>query len=156
MENRLENLRNEIDKLIFDKPSNNIRMYISHMYGVARFCTLIAMKRKLNIELATTCGMLHDIYYMTGGSSDEHAVKGSEQAKGILKSMNVYSGNEIKIVTSAILNHSDKKSIQEPYDELLKDADVMDHCLYNVDFEIAKREMVRYKNLVTEFGLFSD
>ncbi len=40
MENRLERLRNEIDKIILNEKSDHIRMYISHMYDVARFCTL--------------------------------------------------------------------------------------------------------------------
>ena len=150
MENRLEALRNEIDKLI---NYDDIRMCISHMYGVARFCTLLAMKRNMNIELAATCGMLHDICWMTGGGSDNHAVKGAEQAKAILKTMNVYSDDEIKIITAAISKHSDKSTVDEPYDELLKDADVMDHCLYNADFPIAEWEVVRYKNLITEFGI---
>jgi len=57
------------------------------------------------------------------------------------------------IVTSAISKHSDKNTIHEPYDELLKDADVMDHCFYNADFPIAEWEAVRYKNLLVEFGL---
>ena len=69
MENRLEKLRNEIDKIILNEKSDHIRIY-SHMYGVARFCALLAMKRNLNVELATTCGMLHDIFYITGGTSD--------------------------------------------------------------------------------------
>jgi uncharacterized protein len=157
MDNRLECLRNEIDNLILngnsDKNPDKIRMYISHMYGVARFCTLLAMKRNIDIELATTCGMLHDIYYMTGGSSDNHAVNGSKQAKEILKSMNVYSDSEIGIITNAILKHSDKGTIHDTYDELLKDADVMDHCLYNADFPVAEWEVVRYSNLLTEFGI---
>ena len=110
MENRLEILRNEIDKIIFNEKSDHIRMYISHMYGVARFCTLLAMKRNLNVELATTCGMLHDIFYMSGGTSVNHAAKGAEQAETILKTMRLYSDDEIKIVTTAISRHSDKKT----------------------------------------------
>ena len=90
MENRLEKLRNEIDKIILNEKSDHIRIY-SHMYGVARFCALLAMKRNLNVELATTCGMLHDIFYITGGTSDNHAAKGAEQAEAILKTMRLYS-----------------------------------------------------------------
>lgn len=154
MENRLETLRNEIDRLIFEgAKSENIRMYISHMYGVARFCTLLAMKRKMNIEIATTCGMLHDIYYMTGKGSENHALKGSKQAEEILKTMKIYNENEIKIITSAISKHSDKSTIHDPYDELLKDADVMDHCFYNIDFSIAEGEKERYKNILAEFNI---
>jgi len=153
MENRLEALRNEIDKLLLNGNPDNRRMYISHMYGVARFCTLLAMKRNMNIELATTCGMLHDICYITVGSSDNHAIDGAKQAITVLKSMNVYSDDEIKIVATAISKHSDKSTVHEPYDELLKDADVMDHCLYNADFPIAEWEVVRYRNLLIEFDI---
>lgn len=67
--------------------------------------------------------------------------------------MNSYSDDEIKIITTAISRHSDKEYIHEPYDELLKDADVMDHCLYNTAFPIAQREIERYHNLLIEFGL---
>lgn len=111
------------------------------------------MKRNLNVELATTCGMLHDIFYMSGGTSDHHAAKGAEQAETILKKMKLYSDDEIKIITTAISRHSDKTHIHEPYDELLKDADVMDHCLYNPAFPIAQKEKERYHNLLTEFGI---
>ena len=150
MENRLETLRNHIDSLI---NHDDMRMCISHVYGVARFCTLLAMKRNMDIELATTCGMLHDIHWISGGSSDNHAAKGAEQAKIILKAMNLYSNDEIKTITTAISNHSDKGSVHGSYDELLKDADVMDHCFYNTAFVIADKEMFRYKNLLDEFGI---
>jgi len=155
MENRLENLRIEIDKLIMEKQPDEIRYYVSHLYGVARFCTLLAMKRNLNAELAATCGMLHDIYQITDGIMDNHGEKGAERAEKLLNEMNAYNDDEIKIITTAISNHSDKSKVQEPYDELLKDADVMDHCFYNTDFPIAEREVFRYKNLLIEFGLTS-
>ena len=155
MENRLEDLRREIDKLVLEGNHENICMCISHMYGVARFCTLLAMKRNLNIELATTCGMLHDIHWMTGGSSDNHAEKGAERADAILKARGAYCDDEIKIITTSISKHSDKSRVDEPYDELLKDADVLDHCFYNADFLIAEKEMNRYKNLLIELGLTS-
>lgn len=153
MENRLETLRNQISQLILNGNADAIHTYISHMTGVARFCTLLAMKRNLNIELATTCGMLHDIYYMTGGSSDNHAAKGAIQAKSLLQAMNTYSDDEINIITTAISRHSDKNTVHESYDELLKDADVMDHCLYNGDFPITEWEVARYNDLLIEFGL---
>ncbi len=159
MENRLERLRDEIDLLILEKnPERNhhkLRLYISHMYGVARFCTLLAMKRNLDIELATTCGMLHDIYYMTGGSTAAHALKGANQAKEILQSLNEYSQEEIDTITTAIARHSEKGTIHSPYDELLKDADVMDHCLYNTGFPVSEKETARYQSLLAEFGMDS-
>lgn len=154
MKNRLEDLRCEIEKLIsMNGDSNQIYAYSSHMYGVSKFCAFLAIKRNLNVELAATCGMLHDIYDMTGGSSEDHAVHGAEEAKAILKQMNTYSDDEINIVATAISRHSDKEVINEPYDELLKDADVMDHCFYNNDFPVREWEAQRYNNLLIEFGI---
>lgn len=157
MENRLERLRDRIDKLILEgnpeKNCDELRMYISHMYGVARFCTLLALKRRMDAELATTCGMLHDICYMTGGSTAGHAAKGAKQAKEILESLNEYSEKEIETVTAAIARHSNKTAIDSAYDELLKDADVMDHCLYNTAFPVAEQEVARYRRLLAELGI---
>jgi uncharacterized protein len=150
MENRLEILRNKINSQI---NHSDMCLCISHVYGAAKFCTLLAMKRNMNIELAATCGMLHDIHWITGGSIDNHAAKGAAQAETILKSMNLYSDDEIKTITSAISNHSDKSNVHDPYSEMLKDADVLDHCFYNVDFPIADKEIVRYKNLLLELGI---
>jgi len=42
------------------------------------------------------------------------------------------------IITKAISRHSDKKVTNKPYDELLKDADVMSHCLYNHNFTVSE------------------
>lgn len=155
MENRLEELRKMLDRIVIDNEPDKICMYASHMYGVSKFCTLLAVKRNLNAELAATCGMLHDIGYMAGGSSDKHAIEGEKQAKALLKKMKTYDDNEIRIITTAIANHSDKCTIHDDYSELLKDADVMDHCFYNNNFSIAEWEIDRYNHLLVEFGVNS-
>jgi Predicted HD superfamily hydrolase len=151
MDNRLEILRIEIDRLIYEKQSEKIRFFIEHLYSVARYCALLALKRNLNPELAMTAGMLHDIANVNGGG-DNHALKGAEQAEVFLKTLNLYDDEEIKIVITAIARHSDKDATHEPYDELLKDADVLSHCFYNPDFPISEWEVERYKNLLDELG----
>ena len=150
MENRLEILRTEMDKLIM--ASHFPRGYFSHLYCVSHFCTLLALKRSLNVELATTCGMLHDIANVNGSGGDNHALKGAEEAGELLRAMNLYNDDEIKIIITAISRHSDKQAVHELYDELLKDADVMSHCFYNHDFPVPKHEFDRYKNLLVELG----
>ena len=186
-ENRLENLRLEIDRLIMEKQAEKSRHFISHLYGVSGFCGLLALRRGLNAEIAATCGMLHDIYQITDGTAENHAVKGAETSKKILQAMNAYSDEEIEIITVAVAAHSDKvteveeakkilktmntyssddienitaemakrgeqSAVYEPYCELLKDADVLDHCLYNPDFPVSEWEIRRYKNIVIELG----
>jgi len=96
--------------------------------------------------------MLHDIYPVLSGSYENHGIKGAEKAKKILKEMDLYDDEEISLITNAISRHSDKDIIHGPYDEILKDGDVMAHCLYNNDFPISKKEIERYKNILKEFG----
>ena len=43
--------------------------------------------------------------------------------------------------------------INESFDEILKDADVMQHIFYNPLFEIKDHELERFNNLKKEFGM---
>ena len=153
MTNRLEVLRNDIDRLIIKKQSGHYRYFIDHLHGVSKFCVLIALKRGLDPEIAATCGMLHDIYQVTAGTTQEHAVKGAQVAEKMLKATKQYSDEEIKVITRAISKHNKKRKIHGPYEEALKDADVLDHCFYNPIYPVLEKEINRYNSLVEEFGL---
>jgi len=154
MENRLETLRIEIDRLVYEKQPGKIRFFIEHLYSVARYCALLALKRRLNPEIAMTSGMLHDIANVNGGG-DNHAQRGAEQAENLLRAIGLYNDEEIRIIATAISRHDDKLAIHEPYDELLKDADVMSHCFYNPDFPISEWEIGRYEKLLDELGVIT-
>ena len=60
---------------------------------------------------------------------------------------------EIDIICKAIYNHSDKLKTHSSFSEVLIDADVMQHCLYNPFYEVADHEKVRFEKLKLEFGL---
>jgi len=96
--------------------------------------------------------MLHDIYQVMPGELENHGEKGAVYAEKLLKHSKLYKEDEIATITSAISKHSKKRKIHEPYDELLKDADVLSHCLYNPDFHVEEKEQERYKNLLIELG----
>jgi uncharacterized protein len=153
MENRLETLRLLIDELIKKNQPKKDRYFYVHLYGVSHFCTLLALKRNLNVELATTCGMLHDIYPVLYGSYKNHGEKGAKQAEKILRATNLYNDNEISIITNAISRHSEKDIIQDAYDEVLKDSDVLSHCLYNANFPVNEKEVDRLKKILKELGM---
>ena len=152
MANRLENLRDEVDSLIFKYQPYNVRYFITHLYSVSEYCALLAKRRSLDPELAATSGMLHDIYQITAGTIEEHAVKGAAEAEKILKAMNAYNNEEIAVITTAISRHSKKRKFHDPYDELLKDADVMSHCFYNTDFPFIEKDALRYSKILVELG----
>lgn len=51
------------------------------------------------------------------------------------------------MICTAIHNHSSKASKHSSFDEVLIDADVLQHCLYNPIFDVAEHEKQRYENL---------
>ncbi len=154
MLNRIEKVREVVDEILFNMADNEERRcaYI-HLYGVAQACALLAKKRKENEEVAVIAGMLHDIYSYAKMDTVDHAHKSAIMAREILESLNLFSDNEIDLICTAIYNHSDKLVVQGALDEILKDADVMQHILYNPLFDVKKHEKERYDMLMIEFGL---
>ena len=148
--NRLELVRTEIDAVLLNQENVNIRPegYI-HLYGVAQICTMLAIKRKLDVELCTIIGMLHDIYTYKIGYVKEHAILGAVEAENLLRDLEVFTDEEIETIKTAISHHSDKKTKHDKYSELLKDADVLQNSLYTTTSEIKHRKRVKkvFKNL---------
>ena len=152
---RIEKVREVVSGLLEGITDPDLRNdgYV-HMFGVAQACVLLAMIREEDVELAACAGYLHDIAtYLTGDSSG-HARRGAEMASGILQETEVFSDKEIEKICSAIRCHSDKKLTHGPLEEILKDADVMQHCLYDPGY-VSKKEKDRYKKLLRELGIRS-
>jgi uncharacterized protein len=150
--NRLEIVRNEVDAILLNQEDVNVRPegYI-HLYGVAQNCSILAIKRKLDIELCTIIGLLHDIYTYKFGYAKEHAMLGASEAENLLSDLEVFTEEEIVVIKTAISNHSDKKTKHDKYSELLKDADVLQNSLYNTSFEI--KHVKRLKKVFKSFDI---
>ena len=123
-----------------------------HLSSVARFSYLLANKRNLDSELAYIAGIMHDLYAYTH-ERKEHALHGSRLAFGILKSLNIFKDDEVDAIVSAIRHHSDKKRIHDPFSEVLKDADVLDHYLSMPYSGPSVKDSERCKAVFRELGL---
>jgi uncharacterized protein len=148
--NRLELVRIEMDTILLNQEDVNVRPegYI-HLYGVAQNCTMLAIKRGLDVEICTIIGLLHDIYTYKVGYVKEHAILGAIEAENLLQDLEFFTEAEIEIIKTAISHHSDKKTKHDKYSELLKDADVLQNSLYKSSFDIKHRKRLKkaYKNL---------
>jgi uncharacterized protein len=142
--NRLELVRTEIDAILLNQENVNVRPegYI-HLYGVAQACTMLAIKRKLDVEICTIIGILHDIYTYKIGYVKEHAILGAIEAENLLRDLEIFTDEEIETIRTAISHHSDKKTKHDKYSELLKDADVMQNSLYTTTSDIKHRKRVK-------------
>ena len=149
---RIEKVRIYVDSVLkrlgnFD----DMRDAMIHLYGVSQACAMIAMKRGEDVELAVIAGMLHDIWTYARMDSRDHAHRGAGMAEEILGSMGVFQDQEIKKICHAIYHHSGKAICQEPFDEVLKDADVFQHCMNDPLKEPSAKEYARFEKLKEEF-----
>ncbi|MBP3351470.1 MAG: HD domain-containing protein [Lachnospiraceae bacterium] len=152
--NRIELVRQQVDAILLAmSDAEERRCGYVHLYGVAQTCAFLAKKRGENAELAVIAGMLHDIYSYANMDSTDHAHKGAALARKILESLKVFSEEEVETVCTAIYRHSDKEVEHNALDEILKDADVLQHVWYNPLFEVKQAEQERYERLVSELGV---
>lgn len=126
---------------------------VAHLYGVSLAATMIAKKRRLDPEIASMAAMLHDLHAYKTGSYDDHAHKGSDLARKILGELKLTDEAETEMICSAIYHHDDKLVTDGPMDEVLKDADVIHHCMNDLSKAIKEKEQARYDKLCTEFGM---
>jgi uncharacterized protein len=151
---RLEKIREIVNDILANNSNIDERHCgFAHLYGVSSFSSLIALKRGLNPELCAVAGMLHDIATYKTGNSTEHAKLGSIEARKILNEANCFNEEEINIICKAIYNHSDKHKIDNIYDEVLKDADVLQHYLYNTNSKVFGKDKNRLSILLKEVGI---
>ena len=132
---RIDFVRKLLDdniKLIKDEEIK--RCAYVHLYGVGQAAAFLAMKRgydRKTAELAEVAGMLHDYAKYLYDEEENHAEKSAHLAKEILGKIPEFSTQEICQIYEAIYNHSNKEKVGTPFDEILKDADEMQHYFRN-------------------------
>ena len=151
---RLKELRKIVDAELNQMEDADKRISaVAHLYGVSLAATMIAKKRGEDPELASMAAMLHDLHAYRTGSYEDHAHKGAELAREILEKLGLTDEKETELICSAIYHHDDKLVTDAPMDEVLKDADVIHHCMNDLSKEIKEKEQARYDRLCEEFEL---
>ena len=151
---RLKELRKYVDAELDQMEDADKRTSaIAHLYGVSLAATMIAKKRGLDPELASMAAMLHDLHAYKTGSYEDHAHKGADLAREILGELKLTDEAETEIICSAIYHHDDKLITDAPMDEVLKDADVIHHCMNDLSKAIKEKEQARFASLCKEFGM---
>ena len=132
---RIDTVRTVLDELINAiEDSEQRRCAYVHLYGVGQAAALLALKRGMGrevAELAEIAGMLHDYTSYFAEDSDDHAHQSAPYAKALLEQTGQFTEEEMEMVANGVYNHSSKGQIDTPFDEVIKDADALQHCLRN-------------------------
>lgn len=151
---RLSDLRTHVNYELEMIPDPKTRTSaVAHLYGVSLAATMLAKKRGLDPELASMAAMLHDLWAYKNGSYEDHAHQGAALAREILEGLKLTTAEETDTICSMIYHHDDKLTVDGPMEELLKDADVVHHCMNDLSKAVKEREKVRFENLCKEFGM---
>ena len=151
---RLKDLRAVVEERLKEvEDAGKRNSALVHLYGVSLAATLIARKRGLDPELASMAAMLHDMNAYKTGSYEDHAHKGADLAREILTGLGLTTEEETDLICSAIYHHDDKLVTDGPMDEVLKDADVIHHCMNDLSKKIKEKEQARFDSLCREFGM---
>ncbi len=155
MNNRLEAIRQTIDKILRGMTdAEQSRAGFIHLYGVSALAVLLATRRKVDPELAAVAGMLHDIWSYSMNNPSDHARLGSKMAADLLTRQGDFTPAEIGQISAAIAAHSSKQRVEaDPLAEVLKDADVLHHHLYNPAFPAFSHEAQRLQRVLAELGV---
>jgi len=151
--NRLERVRSVVDSTLRQVADpEDRRCGFVHLYGVSATATFLARLRGLDEELAGIAGMLHDLSSYESGDPVEHGPRSARRAGEILHDLGGFSEEEIVLIQSAISHHSDKEATHGRFEELLKDADVLQHDLYNPALDAHPRHAERRVRLRRELS----
>lgn len=151
---RTERVRQVVDEILRGQPDvEEQRSGFVHLYTVAQACALLALVRGLDAELGTIAGMLHDLATYKTGDLTDHGRRSAILAREILSDLGCYTEDEIATICGAIAHHRIKDKVHGAYDELLKDADVLGHTLYNTRLAPIKKEQARLSALWAELDI---
>ncbi|MCM1193688.1 MAG: HD domain-containing protein [Butyrivibrio sp.] len=153
---RIDVIRQQVDEMLKACGDSEVaRCGYVHLYGVGQACALLALRRghdRAYAELAEIAGMLHDYTTYRDNTRQDHAQRSSDEAGKILTRAGVFTEEETNMICLAISRHGDKEHIHGELDEILKDADVMQHWLRN-PMEDYFFNQERVGSLIQEFCL---
>lgn len=148
------------------KRDSSICWELKHQSNTAQFARILALKRGLPVDICAVGLLFHDINSIVHGKYKNHAREGTPIAMDIIEEIGDFTGEELDQIKRIIRNHSDKhKWTDDPFQEIGKDADVLDCFLYDGAFDyylghkplpIFKEYLKRAKKVWKELGIPED
>jgi len=131
------------------------------MTTTAQIMRLLAVKRGICPDICAIAGAIHDIATMESGKAENHAAKALDYIAPLISEYNAsrhasnealkITEHEIALLEEIIPQHSSKDIVSDnPYVEILKDADALDRYLQGVETKDA--EMQRLAGVFDELG----
>lgn len=120
-----------------------------HMASCAKLGYLMAEERGVDPILASCACAIHDYGRIITGKQEGHAEAGYVPVQKFLRDTELFTEEEIKILSIAVKNHSNKSEVGSQIEEIVKDADILDFHQYG--FKMPREEQQkRLEKLLTK------
>lgn len=94
-----------------------------HMREAIRYAKMLAIRRKLDPELAACALAVQNIGRITSGKTEGHAEAGYTPARRLLVALGCFTPAEVEQLATSVRNHSRKERTDSALDEMAKDVD---------------------------------
>jgi hypothetical protein len=128
----------------------------AHLNGVATFASMLAMKRGQNQELAAVAGQLHGYYYYKTGITEFSGPNSAEAVRPLLRELNIFTKEEQNTILQAIFHQGDRSRIHGPYEEIIKDAYLLQLFFQNTSSIVSQEDTPRLRTVLDELGIQVD
>ena len=109
-----------------------------HAVGSGKIGYILGLQRGLDPDLAAIVASCHDYGRIVTGKQEGHAEAGYGPVRDFLRGTGLLTDEEVEIVAKATKNHSRKSEVGTAYEEIAKDADVLDFHQYG--YEMPRQE----------------
>ena len=152
---RLEALKKNVYAFLAERRPDQVVAAMGHLGYSAALAGLLAMRRGLNAELCQSAAWLHDVWLYLYAPLDaeglkRHAPEGALLARDFLAEG--YAGDEVETICRMIHNHDFNDRVDDPYSEVMKDADMLAHHINLCRFDTGEGTHPRVKHLGRELG----
>ena len=103
-----------------------------HIMGSIKGATLLAYKRGLDPEIVTIAMILHDLGRIPTGVFEGHDIAGAPLVKKLMQRIGEFTQEEIDLVVRLARTHRQKDQKGDPYEECIRDADILDIYLSGI------------------------
>ena len=106
-----------------------------HLNECVHYAKMLALRRKLDPDIAASAVAVQNIGRITSGKSEGHAEAGYELSKKLFFALGCFTLIEVERLATSVRNHSRKDKVDSPLDELAKDVDVYVRYISGDEFE---------------------
>ncbi|MFD1676719.1 HD domain-containing protein [Alicyclobacillus fodiniaquatilis] len=150
---RLGSVRKLIRKMLPTIETNVETSTWLHLSAVSTFASMLAMRRGQDSEIAAIAGLLHDYYFYKTGIKDFPGPNSADAVRPIIRGMQIFTDEELTVILRSIFYQEDRHQIHGPYEEIIKDAVLLQAYFQDTRKKPSKTDIHRLRNVFVELEI---